>query len=64
MRLMSVTRDTSQVPIGPCGPFEHLPFGDSPRHVSTAVLSSTLESGENAEVCVVGLVGLSAMRDF
>ena len=55
MRLMSVTRDTSQVPIAPCGPFEHLPFGDSLRHASTALLSCTLDRGENAGCGQAGL---------
>ena len=50
MRLMSVTRDTSQVPMGPCGLVKHLPFADSLRHASTAPLSCTLDSGENAGV--------------
>ena len=50
MRLMSVTRDTSHVPIGPCRPFKHLPFGDSLRHASTALLSWTLDRGKNAGV--------------
>ena len=47
---MSLTRDTSQACIGPCGPLEHSPFGDSLRHVSTAPLSCTLDCGENAVV--------------
>ena len=50
MRLMSVTRDTSQVPIGPCGLLRHWPFGDNFRHASTALLSCTLDRGENAGV--------------
>ena len=49
-RLMSVTRDTSHVPIGPCGPFEHVPLCDSLRHVTTAVLSCNRDSGENPVV--------------
>ena len=36
--------------MGPCGLLKHLPSGDSPRHVSTAVLSCTLDCGENAAV--------------
>ena len=50
MRLISVTRDTSHVPIGPCGPAKHLPLGDCLRHVTTALLSCTLDMGENAAV--------------
>ena len=60
--LMSVTRDTSQVPIGPCGCFKHLPFGDSLRHASTALLSCTLDRGENAGVAVGGQRGQSAKK--
>ena len=48
MRLMSATRDTSHFPIGPCGPLEQSPLGDSLRHALTARLSSALDSGENA----------------
>ena len=44
---MSVIRDTSHVSIGPWGPSKHLPFGDSLRHVSTALLSCSLDCGEN-----------------
>ena len=50
MRLMSVTRDTSHAAIGPWGPSKQLPCGDSLRHASTALLSCTLDSGENAGV--------------
>ena len=50
MRLMSVTRDTSQVPIRPRGPAGHLPLGDCLRQSTTAFLSCTLDSGENAAV--------------
>ena len=42
--------DTSHVPIDPCGPLEHAPFGDSLRHASSALLSWTLDCGENADV--------------
>ena len=49
-RLMSVTRDTSHSPIDPCGPLEHSPFGDSLMHASTALLSCTLDCGENTDV--------------
>ena len=45
---MSVIRDTSHVSLGPWGPSKHLPFGDSLRHVSSALLSSSLDCGENA----------------
>ena len=45
---MSVTRDTSHSAIGPCGPLKQLPCGDNLRHASTALLSCTLDSGENA----------------
>ena len=58
MRLMSVTRDTSHVSIGPCGPLKHSPFGDNRRHESIAPLSSTLDSGENARVAVRRVVTL------
>ena len=54
MRLISVTRDTSHAWIGPCGPLEHSPLGDSLRHVSTARLSCTLDCGENARFGVGG----------
>ena len=47
-RLMSVTRDTSQVPIAPYGVLKHPPFGDSLRHELTAFLSCNLDRGENA----------------
>ena len=50
MRLMSVTRDTSHSAIGPCESLEHSPFGDNLRHESTALLSCTLDCGENAGV--------------
>ena len=50
MRLMSVTRDTSHVPIGPCVPLRHLPFGDNLRHASTALLTCILDPGEKAGV--------------
>ena len=39
-RLMSVTADTSQDPIGPCGPLEQ--SGDSFRHSAMAAWSSAL----------------------
>ena len=53
---MSATSDTSQSPIGPCGPSEQSPFGDSLRHASTALLSSALDCGENTGVVVVVVV--------
>ena len=43
-----VTLDTSHSPIGPCGPLEQSPSGDNFRHVSTALLSCTLDCGTNA----------------
>ena len=43
-------RDTSHSPIVPCGPLEQSPFGDNFRHALTALLSSGLDSGENAGV--------------
>ena len=49
---MSVTRETCQFPIGPCGPLEQSPPGDSSRHALTAPLSSILDFGENAAVGV------------
>ena len=39
--------DTSQDPIGPCGVCERS-LEDSLRHVSTALLSSCFDRGENA----------------
>ena len=45
---MSVTRDTSHSPIGPCGPSEQSPLGDTLRHALRALSSSALEGGENA----------------
>ena len=59
MRLMSLTRDTSQASIGPCGLLKHSPFGDSLRQVSTALLSCILECGENAAVGADGIIGSS-----
>ena len=55
---MSVIRDTSHVSIAPCGLLKHSPFGDNLRHVSTALLSWSLECGENARVG--GVVHLSS----
>ena len=46
---MSATLDTSHSLIDPCGLLEQSPLGDNLRHVSTALLSCTLdESGTNA----------------
>ena len=53
--LMSVTRDTSHSPMGPCRPVERSPFGDSFKHLSTALLSSALDCGENAGVTGVSV---------
>ena len=47
---MSVTLDTSQSAIGPCRPLKQLPLGGNLRHAPTALLSSALDCGENAEV--------------
>ena len=57
--LMSVTRETSHSPMGPYGLVEQSPFGDSFRHVPTALWSSTVDRGANAvrgsgRVCVCG----------
>ena len=60
MRLMSVTRDTSHVLIGPCGPSKHSPLGDSLRHMSTALLSCTLDCGENARAKAGTTVAVSS----
>ena len=46
--LISVTLDTSHSPIGPCGPLEQSPFGNSLMHASTALLSCVLDRGKNA----------------
>ena len=43
---ISVTAETSQDPIGPCGPLEQS-VGDSWRHCTMAACSSALEYGEN-----------------
>ena len=48
--LISVTRDTSHSPIGPCGPLEQSPCGHILMCASTAVLSSALDCGENTGV--------------
>ena len=61
---MSVTRDTSHFPIGPYGLLEQSPCGDSSRHETTALSSSFVDCGENAEevfglfALVFGLVAL------
>ena len=52
MYVMSVTRDTSHPPIAPCTPREQSPFGDSTRHASTALLSSSLDRGKSIKVAV------------
>ena len=44
---MSVVWDTSHSPIGPCGPVEQSPTGDSFRHAWTASLRSPVFFGEN-----------------
>ena len=60
MRLMSLTRDTSHAAIGPCGPPEHWPFGDSLRQPSMALLSCTLDCGANAVKGTCAAEGLSS----
>ena len=45
-------------PIGPCGPAEQFPTGDSPTHAPTAALSSFLDWGANAAVVFVVVVVL------
>ena len=54
--LMSVTADTSQDPIGPCGPLEQ--SEDSCRHSAMAALSPVLDFGAHP------LVALSSVLDF
>ena len=46
--LMSFTAETSQDPIGPCGPLEQ--SEDSCRHSTMAALSSTLDFGVKSVV--------------
>ena len=61
---MSVILDTSHSPIGPCGPLEQSPFGDSLRHASTALLSCTFDSGKNAAgaKCIGEIVNRAASK--
>ena len=47
MSLMSVILDTSHSPIDPCVSLEQFNSGDNFRQVVTALLSSTLDCGEN-----------------
>ena len=47
---MLLILDTSHSPISPSGPLGQLPFGDNFKHALTALLSSGLECGDNAEV--------------
>ena len=47
IELMTVTLETSQDPIGPFGPFEHAPIGDSVKHALTALLNSAVDCGAN-----------------
>ena len=42
-----VTWDTSHSPIGPYGPVEQSPTGDSLKHASAAALRSSLSCGKN-----------------
>ena len=51
--LMSATDETSQDPIGPCGPLEQL-VGESWRHCTVAALSSSLDFGAHAVVARFG----------
>ena len=48
MLLISLSRDTSHSPIGPCGLSAQSFTEVSLRHDSTAILSSALERGEKA----------------
>ena len=57
--LMLVTLDTSQEPMGPCGPMEHSPTADRDMHAETAVLSSFIDCGANAAVTATGNSGLA-----
>ena len=50
MSSISVTADTSQSPIGPCGPSEQSPIGEYLMHLFTASLNSSLDCGLNAAV--------------
>ena len=50
---MSVMRDMSHSPIGPCGPLRQSLFGDRFTHSKRALLNSALSCGENTEVGVV-----------
>ena len=61
---MSLTRDTSHSSIGPCGPFEHSPFGDSLMHASTALFSCTLDCGENTGFYLEGGGQHRAVRKY
>ena len=52
MRYMSCTLDTSHSVIGPCGPLEQSPFGESLMHASTALLTCTLDKSVVSESAV------------
>ena len=52
---MSVTCDTSQVPIGPFGPFGQSPSGDCCKHELTALLSVDRVFGVNVAPKRIGL---------
>ena len=59
-KVMSITAETSQDPIGPCGPLEQS-VGDSWRHCTIAACSSAFEYGENpvaAYYCMRYMVGV------
>ena len=47
---MSTTWGTCQSPIAPCALPEQSPFGDTAKHLSTALFSWALDFGENAVV--------------
>merc|ERR1719487_2354077 len=60
IEFISVTFDTSHVPIGPYGPLEQ--SVDSLRHASTASLSSVRVFGENTDEVVVLVVVAVVVR--
>ena len=57
MCFISVTLDTSHSPIGPCGPLEQSPLGDSFQHSPMALLTSDSNRGENTGVTLMPRVG-------
>ena len=58
--LISVTPDTFQSPIGPCGPREQ--SLDNIRQVVTTVLSSALDFGENVGLSAQDIAGMEIRR--